>query len=165
MNVVGVAGTGPLTLGTAVPGFQTFAASGVANGEAVSYSATDGVVWEVGKPGIYNSAGPTLTRAPLYSSSGGALVSLGLGAQVWIAVLAEDIQVTTQAPVDTRTSPQTYTLPGSAMFGAEIIVFDLYGNAETNPITINGSGAGTPVINMNYGSIAFFWTGSVWFPF
>jgi hypothetical protein len=70
----------------------------------------------------------------------------------------------TPAPVDTRNAPQSYTLPAGGV-GSPMVVFDRYGNAHANPITILGSGVPTPVINMNYGSIPFFWTGSVWFPF
>jgi hypothetical protein len=70
-------------------------------------------------------------------------------------------------PVDTRSAPQTYTLPTGALVQQTIIVvYDAYANARNNSITINGSGATVPpVINMNNGSIAFFWTGTSWFPF
>jgi hypothetical protein len=44
-------------------------------------------------------------------------------------------------------------------------VFDQYQNALTHSITIANSVTPAPKINMNGGSIAFFWTGSTWFPF
>lgn len=68
------------------------------------------------------------------------------------------------AAVDTRTSPQTYTLP-AGVSGVIYIVYDQYQNALINPITINNSITPAPMINMDGGSIAFFWTGSTWFPF
>lgn len=91
MFVVGAAGTGPMTLGEAVGGFQTFAQAGVPNGGIVSYGASDTYNWEVGAA-PYSSTGPSLARGPLFSSNGGAAVNLLLGAQVWITILAQDLQ-------------------------------------------------------------------------
>jgi hypothetical protein len=68
------------------------------------------------------------------------------------------------APVDTRTTPQTYTLP-AGVSGVIYIVYDQYQNALINAITIHNSITPAPTINMDGGSIAFFWTGTTWFPF
>jgi hypothetical protein len=97
---------------------------------------------------------PIVRNGQNYSGTAAALAALAsLGSTIF------------PAPVDTRSTPQSYTLPVGALAEPIIIVFDQFGNAQTNPITIHGSGAGTPVINMIFGSIPFFWTGSVWFPF
>ena len=39
-------GTGTVTLGSAVAGFQTFASSGVANADVVRYTIEDGTAWK-----------------------------------------------------------------------------------------------------------------------
>jgi hypothetical protein len=93
---------GPITIGTFVPGYQTFAAGGVTNGVPVSYNLTDydGVVlpgfpygsetgWEVGVS-PYSTAGPSLTRNPLFSSNGNAAINASANAHVWVTALAAD---------------------------------------------------------------------------
>jgi len=90
MTVTGTPGTGTITLNAAVSGYQTFAASGVIDGEIVSYSIRDvGGTWEVGR-GTYTASGTTLTRGALYSSNSNSAISATSSAVVWIAVLAED---------------------------------------------------------------------------
>jgi len=82
-------GTGTLTLGPAVDGFQSFAASGVTNGDTVRYVIEDGDAWEIGV-GTFNAAAQTLTRSPSQSSSGGSTISLGGSAVVYVTATAED---------------------------------------------------------------------------
>jgi hypothetical protein len=72
-------GTGTLTLGGAVLGFQSFAAIGNAN--TTYYAIVDPVTydWEVGI-GTYTSSGTTLSRTTVLSSSnGGTLVNFAAG--------------------------------------------------------------------------------------
>ena len=72
-------GTGTLTLGGAVLGYQSFAAIG--NGNTTYYTIFDPVAydWEVGI-GTYTSSGTTLSRDTVLSSSnGGSLVSFASG--------------------------------------------------------------------------------------
>ena len=70
------AGTGTITLGGAVTGFQAFSAIG--NGNVTYFAIVDNATgaWEVNY-GTYTSSGTTLTRnnPPLSSSNAGALVS------------------------------------------------------------------------------------------
>jgi hypothetical protein len=82
-------GTGTLTLGPSVDGFQSFAASGVTNGDTVRYVIEDGDAWEIGV-GTFNAAAQTLTRSPSQSSSGGSAISLGGSAVVYVTATAED---------------------------------------------------------------------------
>lgn len=82
-------GAGTITLGAASSGFQSFAAAGVANGNTVTYVIEDGAAWEIGN-GVYTTAGTTLSRALVSSSTGNLLVLTG-NAVVYVAVNAETI--------------------------------------------------------------------------
>jgi hypothetical protein len=104
MSVSGTPGTGTITLGSAVSGYQTFAAAGVVNGEVVSYSILDGTNWEVGR-GTYTASGATLTRGPLFSNNNNAAINVSSSAVVWIAPLAEDFKIS--ALQDTSVSNAT----------------------------------------------------------
>ena len=72
-------GTGTITLsGTAPNGYQTFG-SAIGNGNNTYYTITAGSEWEVGI-GTYTSAGTTLSRTTvLSSSSAGSLVTFSAG--------------------------------------------------------------------------------------
>ena len=83
-------GTGTITLGAAVSGYQTFAAAGAQNSDVVFYAIEDGLAWEIGT-GTYSSAGPTLTRTLLQSSTG-SLLNLSGSAQVFISAPREAVQ-------------------------------------------------------------------------
>lgn len=91
MSVSGTPGTGTITLGSAVSGFQTFDAAGVLDQEIITYGISDaGGIWEVGY-GVYTTSGTTLTRNPRYSSNSNSAASLTSTATVWVTALAEDL--------------------------------------------------------------------------
>ena len=92
MTVVGVPGTGPITLNAAVAGYKTFADAGAIDGNVLSYGITDGFACEMGH-GVYSSTGPTLTRTTIVSSSNSGLpISVSSGAAVYLTALADDIK-------------------------------------------------------------------------
>jgi hypothetical protein len=82
-------GTGTITLGSAVDGYQTFAAAGVANADVVRYVIEDGNAWEIGL-GTYTASGTTLSRS-LDESSTGNLLNLTGNAVVFVTAAGEDI--------------------------------------------------------------------------
>lgn len=90
-------GTGTLTLGSAVLGFQTFANAGVSDGDTLSYAIEDGVNWEIGT-GTYTSAGTTLSRTVTRSFDGTTYgtspINVTSSAQVFATALAADLVVT-----------------------------------------------------------------------
>ena len=83
-------GTGTVTLGTAVGGFQTFAGSGVSDGDQVRYTIEDGANFEIGL-GTYTASGTTLSRNPSESSNSDSAISLSGNARVLVTAAAEDI--------------------------------------------------------------------------
>lgn len=83
-------GTGTFTLGTATSGaFQDFTAAGIANGAYVTYSAFTATQFECGL-GVYTSAGTTLARNTILSSSNaGAVVNFSSTPTLAIVRLSE----------------------------------------------------------------------------
>jgi hypothetical protein len=92
MTVAGAPGTGTITLGVAVAGYQTFASAGVVDGQKVSYAIQDvNGAYEYGR-GTYTSSGTALARTTVIgSSNGNAAISATAAAIVSSTALAEDI--------------------------------------------------------------------------
>jgi len=107
-------GTGTLTLGAAVDGFQSFAAAGVANAATVAYIIEDGDAWEVGT-GVYTTSGTTLTRVVEESSNADAALDLTGSAEVFIGLTAAALEAIAAGSVLTKSyasSGQTITSSG-----------------------------------------------------
>ncbi len=83
-------GTGTITLGSAVDGFQTFADGGISNGDVVRYVITDGTDFEIGT-GTFTASGTTLSRSLTQSSTGSLLNLSGSNVEVFIAAANEDL--------------------------------------------------------------------------
>jgi hypothetical protein len=83
-------GTGTITLGSAVDGYQTFADAGVSDADVVSYAIEDGTAWEIGT-GTYTASGTTLSRTVAESSNSDAAINLTGNAVVFVTALAADI--------------------------------------------------------------------------
>jgi hypothetical protein len=82
-------GTGTITLGSAVDGYQTFAAAGVGDGDVTRNVIEDGTAWEI-STGTYTASVTTLTRT-LVESSTGSLLNLSGNAVVYVTAASGDI--------------------------------------------------------------------------
>lgn len=86
----GTTGTGTITLGSAVSGFQSFADAGITNGQTVRYVIEDGTGFEIGT-GTYTSSGTTLSRSVEESSNSDSALNLSGSALVFVTVAATDV--------------------------------------------------------------------------
>ncbi len=143
-------GTGTITLGSAVDGFQTFAAAGVANGDTVRYCIEDGTSsFELGS-GVYTASGTTLTRVVSESSNSDNAINLSGDAIVFITAIAADIQPTTfTTTVFTATASQTtftvsYTVGFVEVFlnGSKLSAADFTATNGTSIVLASGAAVG-----------------------
>ncbi len=111
-------GTGTITLGSALSGYQTFAQAGITNGQTVRYAIEDGTNFEIGS-GVYTSSGTTLTRSVTESSNSDSAISLSGSAEVFITASAADIFVNDGATSLTTTG--TITAGGNVAISTGVI--------------------------------------------
>ena len=146
-------GTGTLTLGSAVDGFQTFAAAGVSNGDTVRYCIEDGTSsFELGS-GVYTASGTTLTRVVSESSNSNNAINLSGDAIVFITAIAADLQPTTfTTTVFTATANQTtfsvsYTVGFVEVFlnGSKLSAADFTATNGTSVVLASGATVGDTV--------------------
>ena len=143
-------GTGTITLGSAVDGFQTFTAAGVSNGDTVRYCIEDGTSsFELGS-GVFTASGTTLTRVVSESSNSGNAINLSGDAIVFITAIAADLQPTTfTTTVFTATANQTtfsvsYTVGFVEVFlnGSKLSAADFTATNGTSIVLASGATVG-----------------------
>ena len=153
-------GTGTITLGSAVDGFQTFAAAGVSNGETVRYCIEDGTSnFELGS-GVFTASGTTLTRVVSESSNSNNAINLSGDAIVFITAIAADIQPTTfTTTVFTATANQTafsvsYTVGFVEVFlnGSKLSAADFTATNGSSIVLVSGATVGDTLDVVAYGT-------------
>jgi hypothetical protein len=146
-------GTGTITLGSAVDGFQTFTAAGVADGDTVRYCIEDGTSsFELGS-GVFTASGTTLTRVVSESSNSDNAINLSGDAIVFITAIAADIQPTTfTTTVFTATANQTtfsvsYTVGFVEVFlnGSKLSAADFTATNGSSVVLASGAAVGDTV--------------------
>jgi len=95
-------GTGTLTLGSAVDGYQTFAAAGVVDADVVRYVIEDGTDWEIGT-GTYTASGTTLSRTVIESSNSNSALNLTGNAVVFVSATEADLREERVGSISTGT--------------------------------------------------------------
>lgn len=106
------AGTGTLTLGSAVAGFLSFANAGVSDGDVVRYAIKDGSSSEIGY-GTYTASGTTLTRTVLKSTNSNTLLALSGSEEVFITPAAEDFMQVAGWGLGTVSLPSIFPVGGT----------------------------------------------------
>ena len=91
MTVSGAPGTGDITIGSAMAGFQGLSAAGASDGDTFPYCVEDGLSWEYGVA-TYHASG-SITRTTINQSSAGGATPLTLtsSATFFCALRAEDV--------------------------------------------------------------------------
>jgi len=133
--VASAPGTGTITLGSARPGYVTFATAFGTTTTNIRYVIEDGNDWEIGV-GTYTTGANTLTRSVTQSSNSNALINASANALVFATLSSQDF-----AQID-----QAQTLTNKTLLGA--ILNDGY-TEEVFAITDGAS----VVLNPNNGSI------------
>lgn len=127
-------GTGTLTLGSAVDGYQTFADAGVVDADVVRYVIEDGSNWEIGT-GTYTASGTTLSRTVSESSNSDAAISLSGSAVVFVTAAATDVMNTTNPVIASGTIVEDVF----ALSGTSVALEPDNGSVQTHTLTGNAT--------------------------
>ena len=107
-------GTGTISIGAAMAGFQLPDSGHVTSGSTVGYTITDGANWEVGT-GVYTTGSPpTLTRANVEDSSSGAHVLQNLSGTATVSFIMTSALYSALAPHDGAIFSVSPTAPTAA---------------------------------------------------
>jgi hypothetical protein len=143
MGVSAAPGTGTIALGSALAGFQAFAAAGAIDGNTYSYRIDDGGNFELGT-GVYTASGPTLSRSLVYSSTG-ALLNVSAAAIVSLVLLAGDVSpLVGSAKITSATASVGFVLPpGFSTFKINIRGLVLSAAGANLGYRLSGAGSGS----------------------
>jgi len=95
-------GTGTISLGSALSGYQSFENAGITNGQTIRYAIEDGTAFEIGS-GTYTSSGTTLTRSVTESSNSDNAITLSGNAEVFVTATVADLFINDGASTLTTT--------------------------------------------------------------
>jgi len=162
-------GTGTITLGSAISGYQSFANAGITNGQTVRYAIEDGTAFEIGS-GTYTSSGTTLTRSVTESSNSDSAITLSGNAEVFVTATVADLYINDGASTLTTTgvitggtveaTSDTAAGDNAAMGYTSAEGLILTGQGSTNDITIKND-ADTAVISIPTGGTNVDFVGSI----
>ncbi len=162
-------GTGTITLGSAISGYQSFANAGITNGQTVRYAIEDGTAFEIGS-GTYTSSGTTLTRSVTESSNSDSAITLSGNAEVFVTATVADLFINDGASTLTTTgvitggtveaTSDTAAGDNAAMGYTSAEGLILTGQGSTNDITIKND-ADTAVISIPTGGTNVDFVGSI----
>jgi len=168
MTVQSAPGVNNVTLGSALAGHQSFAASGAAAGDVVSYVIEDGIDWEIGQGTLSGTPVSTLARTSVtQSSNAGNKITAGAGAIVYIAPIAADLQQAglqvDVTAIASGTNKRVLYDNGNKLGEASALIYDssnsrLGINAATPAVTLDISA--TDALRVPAGTIAQRPTGS-----
>ncbi len=129
-------GSGTITLGAAVSGWQSFTNAGIIDGDTVTYAIVEGTAREVGR-GVYTASGTTLTRDTILRSTTGSAISLAGAAEVMLTIAAEDL-------ISKSYKQQYYFPPGisSNSSGTSVAEMSSHGIGGTVGTGTSASGSG-----------------------
>lgn len=139
MSVSGTPGTGTITLGSAVSGFNAFG-DVLSNSDTCPYVIEDGVNWEIGV-GTYTSSGTTLARTSVTASSAGGTtkISATSNAYVMLAPLAADYVLVSDPQDFTGAAPQLRVGKANTTLGAVKFYGSTSGDVTVQPNAVAGS--------------------------
>ena len=137
-------GTGTITLGSPVSGYQSFADAGVTDGNSVRYTIEDGTNFEIGT-GTYTASGTTLSRTPSESSNSGSAINLSGSARVFITAAAEDIPFFYAEQVGSTSVAPTVSNNDAIAIG------DNASATETNAIALSSNASATSASSVALG--------------
>lgn len=127
-------GTGALTLGGAVNGYQTFSVIGNANTTYYAISDPASGAWEVGV-GTYTSSGNTFSRDTVFeSSNSGNLVNFGAGSKDVFITYPAERAIYEEPSGNTLIDGGPLTVVGQGVTGYtsfSAVLAELYGNVDS----------------------------------
>jgi hypothetical protein len=145
-------GTGTVTLAGASTGFQSFAAVGNGNTTYYTIAAQSGTEWEVGI-GTYTSAGTTLSRTTVLSSSNaGSLVTFSAGTKDVFVTYPSSRSI--YADGTTLTATNSSILPatsGGTSFASYAVGDILYASTTTTLAKLPDVATGSAIISGGVG--------------